>query len=225
MVDQERRGARVRDLPQAASELLALVAVEARRGLVETEQARLHGDRPRDPDELPLTLGQLARHRLREHPDREEVERGVGRGRIAGGTTDELGGEGEPGGALGRDHEVLAHREIVEQLRALPGAGEPATGACVRRHTREIVSVELGTAGVPHETRDRVDEGRLAGSVRPDQPDQLTLLDDDVDLVDGAHAAETHGQAGRREDGRHEPLAGVEAGTSAFCFARACAVR
>ena len=155
----------------------------------------------------------------------EQLERLVGRSVVARGTTDELRRERQPGRALGGDHEVLAHREVVEQLRALPRTGEAAAGAHVRRHPCEIVPVELGTARVPHEARDRVDERRLAGAVRSDQPDQLTLLDGDVDLVDGAHAAEAHGQAGRGEDGGHEPLAGADAASSAFRFARACAVR
>ena len=95
----------------------------------------------------------------------------------------------------------------------------------MRRHPREIAPVELDAARVAHEARDRVDEGRLAGAVRPDQPDELALLDGDVDLVDGAHAAETHREAGRGEDGRHAVSAGSDAASSAFRFARACAVR
>ena len=158
-------------------------------------------------------------------PISSNAERLVGRRVVAGGPADELRCECQPRGALGRDHEVLAHREIVEQLGALPRAGEAAAGACVRRHPREIAPVELGAARVAHEARDRVDERRLARAVRSDQPDQLALLDDDVHLVDGAHAAEMHREAGRGEDGRHAVSAGADAASSAFRFARACADR
>ncbi len=96
----------------------------------------------------------------------------------------------------------------------------------MRRQPSEVAPVQLRTPRVPDEARDRVDEGRLAGPVRPDQADELTLLDDDVDPVDGMHAAESHGQAGRREDGGHEPLTGAAAGArSSLRLARACAVR
>ncbi len=114
----------------------------------------------------------------------------------------------------------IARRSSAASVAAASPAGRPTSSAArASQEGRSAATMRFSR------TVRSVDEGRLAGSVRPDQPDQLTLLDDDVDLVDGAHAAETHGQAGRREDGRHEPLAGVEAGTSAFCFARACAVR
>ena len=66
-----------------------------------------------------------------------------------------------------------------------------------------------------------VHERRLAGAVRPDQPDQLTLLDDDVDLVDGAHAAEADRQAGGGQDGAHDALAGSDSARSTLRFARA----
>ena len=99
-------------------------------------------------------------------------------------------------------------------------------GTCVRRHACEVAPVQLRTSRVPDEARDGVDERRLAGPVRPDQSDELTLFDDDVDVVDGAHAAETDGQAGRGEDGGHEPLTGAADGAGlSFRLARTCAVR
>ena len=79
VVDQQRRGARVRDLPEPLAEVLALARVEAGRGLVEAEEPRLHRDRPRHADELPLTLRQLGRHRVRDAAEVEQLERLVGR--------------------------------------------------------------------------------------------------------------------------------------------------
>jgi hypothetical protein len=201
------------------------VRVEPGRGLVEAEQARPHRDRARHADELALALRQLARHRLGERPELEQVERLVRRGAVPGGAADELRGQRQPGRALGGDHQVLTHRQVVEQLCALPRPREPAARACVRRHPGEIPPVELGPARVPDEARDRVDERRLAGAVRPDQPDELSFLDGDVDRVHGADAAEPDGQAGRLQDGGHDPPAGVEAASSALRFARNCAVR
>ena len=130
-------------------------------------------------------------------------------------------GEGQERRALSSHGEVLPHGEVVEQLRALPGSGEPALRPRVRRQPREIVPVELDAARGTDERGDRVDERRLAGAVRPDQPDQLALLDDDVDLVDGAYASEADREASRGEDGAHATLAGSDSARSAFRFARA----
>ena len=44
------------------------------------------------------------------------------------------------------------------------------------------LTVELGTARVADEARDRVDERRLSRAVRPDQPHQLPFLDDEPGL-------------------------------------------
>ena len=123
VIDQERRGAGIRDLPQLPAELAALVGVEAGRRLVEAEETRPHRDRAGHADELPLSLRQLARHRVGERAYLEQRQGLVGRRVVARRPTDELGCECQPRGALGGDHEVLAHREIVEQLGALPRAG------------------------------------------------------------------------------------------------------
>ena len=132
-----------------------------------------------------------------------------------------LGGESQERRALCGHHQIFPYGEVVEQLRALPGSGEPPLRAHVRRQPCEIAAVELGTARGTDEPGDRVDERRLAGAVRSDQPDQLTLLDGDVDGVDGPHTPEANRQARRGEDGAHALPAGSGAGSSAFRFARA----
>ena len=38
MIDEQRRGARVRDLPELLAEVVALARIEAGRGLVEAEE-------------------------------------------------------------------------------------------------------------------------------------------------------------------------------------------
>ena len=59
----------------------------------------------------------------------------------------------------------------------------------------------------------------------PISPTSWPCLDADVDGVDGPHAPEANGKAGRGEDGAHAPLAGSDSASSVFRFARACAVR
>ena len=52
------------------------------------------------------------------------------------------------------------------------------------------------------EPGDQVEDGGLAGAVGPDQPDDLPLLDPEVQVLDGAQAAEVLGEACRLEE-RH----------------------
>ena len=133
MVDQQRRRARVGDLPEPLAEILALVRVEAGRRLVQAEEPRLHRDRPGHADELALPLGQLGGHRLGERAEIEQRERLLRGSALGDALSDELGGEREERRALGGHAEVLPDREVVEQLRALPGPGEPTLCSDVRR--------------------------------------------------------------------------------------------
>ncbi len=125
------------------AKILALVRIEACRGFVQAQEARLHRDRPRHPDELPLPLGQLRRRRLGEWAEIQQSDR-VLRGRaLADALPHQLGREGEERRALGCHHEIFPDGEIVEQLRALPGSGEPPPRPHVRGQPGEIASVEL----------------------------------------------------------------------------------
>lgn len=49
------------------------------------------------------------------------------------------------------DHQVLAHVEVVEELGALPGPGEPAVRPLVRREPVRVVPVELDPPAAGHE--------------------------------------------------------------------------
>ena len=60
--------------------------------------------------------------------------------------SDQLGRQRQERRALGRDGEVLSHGEVVEELGALPGAGEAAPRAHVRRQPDEVAPVELDAA-------------------------------------------------------------------------------
>ena len=103
----------------------------------------------------------------------------------------------------GGDREVLPHAEVVEQLGRLPGAGETAPGPGVGSEAGDVLPVDAHRAAVGHEPGDRVDEGRLARSVRPDQTHELSGLHFEVDLDDGSHTTERHGDAVRREHRGH----------------------
>ena len=176
---------------QAPAELLALVRVEAGGGLVEADEQRSHDERPRDADELALPLGQLLGHRVRQAPRAraaparsdisESPVRRDGHGLL----------ERAPDGrAMRGDEQVLADRQVVEQLDRLPRPREPEARTCVRRQPRQVATVELDASPGAHEAGDRVDEGRLARAVRPDEADELPRGDLEIDVDDGVHAAE-----------------------------------
>ena len=93
---------------------------------------------------------------------------------------------------LGGDPEVVLDREVVEQLQRLPGAAEPEPLALVGGEVLDVAAVEADPARRRDEPGEAVDERRLAGPVGTDQPDDLAFLDVEVDLVDGAQAAERH---------------------------------
>ena len=72
------------------------------------------------------------------------------------------------------------------QVRPRPERGAPVG----RQRSRSRARRTLDAAGGRHEAGDAVDERRLAGAVRTDEADELALMDLEVDVVDGAQAAE-----------------------------------
>ena len=91
-----------------------------------------------------------------------------------------------------------------EEREVLEGARDPAPDDLVRRNPEEVVAVEDDAPpfGLV-EPRDDVERGRLAGAVRPDQPDDLALLGRERHVVERENAAEAAGQVLDREE-RHD---------------------
>src|SRR5690606_26098529 len=89
------------------------------------------------------------------------------------------------------DQQILQHRRLLEQLDVLECTGDTKAGNLVRPAVQYALACEADVAfhGVV-EARDKVEEGRLAGPVRPDQRKDLALLDGEGDLVDGDDPAE-----------------------------------
>ena len=201
MIDEQHGRTAIDDLAQVAPEHLALHRVEARRGLVQAEEARRRRERPCDPDELPLGLRQLGRHRLASVRKPEEAKRVVDLIGCSFGPRDDLPERTPHRRVVRGDRDVLAHRQVVEQLDRLPGAREPKSGPRVRTHARQVATVEGNGAPVVDEARDRIDERRLPGPVRPDQSHELPGLDYDVDVGQGVNPAEADRYTACLEDG------------------------
>ena len=223
----------VGDLRAAAGRARSLsLRVQARGRLVQAQQPRLRREARATPTSLRCPCGELARaspsaieprsssssarrrrRRSPRRPARESAASATHDGRSA---------------ATARFSRTVrsSNSSVLCQVRASPRRARACGGRPRRRRpsssTRPVAADEAG---------DRVDEGRLAGAVGPDQPDELALADLEVDVVEGVHAAEAHGQpGGRSSDGRREPggrrpraagraaSGGPAAGASAACW-------
>ncbi len=134
VVDQQHRQAGVGDRPQLATELGALLGVEAGGRLVEAEHLGIAAVGARDPDQLALALGELARHRLAQVLDPDQLQYVVDRRRAAVAVDQQLRQHRAQLRAGPRHGQVLGDGQVAEQLDRLPGAGESAAGPGVRAH-------------------------------------------------------------------------------------------
>ena len=70
--------------------------------------------------------------------------------------------------------DVLAHRQLPEGAAVLEGARQPAAGAAARAPASDLPALELDRALARNvEPAEHVDERRLTGAVRADQPHHL----------------------------------------------------
>jgi len=93
--------------------------------------------------------------------------------------------------AMCADEDVLEHRHPREEHHVLERARDSEPDDPVRAHTEQIATVEVDPALVGRiQARDDVEERRLAGAVRPDQPGDLLLLERERDVVERQDAAE-----------------------------------
>jgi hypothetical protein len=88
-------------------------------------------------------------------------------------------------------HDVLLHRHVQEQAERLERACDPARGDLVRLEPEQRLVLEEDVAVVrPVHAGDEVEERRLAGAVRADDADDLTLGDVQVEILDHGEPAE-----------------------------------
>ena len=202
-------------VPQSPAELLALRGVQAGRRLVEADHVRLRRQRARHADQLALTLRELARRARRR---------------------------GRPAAGASAPTSTRSSSSLVPRKMSRSVSRHDARRAATMRFSRTVRSSNSSAAchvrvsprwarsagampvmSVPSRTtlpvlgdepRDRVDERRLACAVRADQPDELALLDLQVDVAEGVHAAEADGQPSCLEQCAHRwALPAAEAAT------------
>ena len=149
------------------AELFHLLVVEATGRLVEQEETRLRGQRPRDLDPLLDPVGQGGRALVGSWPQTDVVEQGA---RLL---LPELSAT-----CMGADEDVLEHRHRREQVDVLERACNPAFDDPVRRCLQQRLAVEGEFAVVRRvQAGDDVERCRLASAVRPDQAGDLARLD------------------------------------------------
>ena len=103
--------------------------------------------------------------------------------------------------AGGAEQHVLHDRHARQRLGQLERADHAAAGDLVRRDAGQRLAVERPGAVVgPVEAGEQVEEGALAGAVRPDERGDRAALDLDVVDLDGGEAAEAPGHAVGDED-------------------------
>ncbi len=194
----------------ARRERLGLALRQARGRLVEQEHARAERELARELDHSPGP-GRQRRHRLvggvAEAERREDV---VGLGALApvrraatAAACSIDGSDARPRPSLERDHDRLAHGEVVVEAGGLERCGRGRAGAGGTRGDRVTSCPSTSTRPVGgHEPADRVHERALPRAVGADEPDQLAGTDPQVDAVDRDPAAEPH-----RHPRRHQPVA------------------
>ena len=114
----------------------------------------------------------------------------------------------QPG--LGAQHHVLVHGQAGAESDTLERAGDAQLGQVVRVMPAEPAS-PVGQAAAPRvdEPADDVEQGRLAGAVRPDDAHHLATADPHRHLVERQEATETDTDLVDDQDGRLGRIARV----------------
>src|SRR5438094_147025 len=92
---------------------------------------------------------------------------------------------------MASDLDVLEHRHAREELDVLERPRDAPADDPVGRRSQQALAGEGDLARIRAvQAGDQVEERRLAGAVRADQPGNLALLDRERDVVDGDDASE-----------------------------------
>src|SRR5438445_2826958 len=191
------------DAATSVSMIAVLSAVlTPRGGLVEQDDLRLERERRSDVQELLVSLGQLSRRNVSLVPEPEQL--GDLEGALLNRTVARQRREEVAPAPESRDHgrlQGLQHREIGEDLHELERASDAEPRQARRADATDVAILESDVARArPRHAREDVDQGRLAGSVGPDDRDELTRGDPEAHAVERAELSVEFGEPGRLED-------------------------
>ena len=115
------------------------------------------------------------------------------------------------------DQDIFQHGEILDQLDRLERPADAARGPRGSRHGRDIRAAKNDAAvGRGDDSRNRIEQRRFPGAVRPDQAADLALAQLHRDILDSVEAAEPDSHAFEFEDRLHARY------SAAFAEAPAC---
>ena len=167
-----------------------LLVVQAARGLVEEEQARLRDERASELDAL---LNAVRQRRGKSARSRSPTTSSTSSASLL---------PHLPPAAVRADEHVLEDGHRPEELDVLERPRDPLADDLVGRRLEDRGAVEQHLAGVRLvEPRDDVERRRLAGAVRPDQPRDVPFLDVERDAVESDDSAEAQGDVPYLEEG------------------------
>src|SRR6266511_2439926 len=197
VLDEQDRDTGLADLPDQLEQALLLGRVEPGGRFVQAEQDRLGRQRPRDLEAALLTVRQVAGDLPRAPLDADEAQQ-VHRLLFAGPLLVPVPGQPEQGAdhaglvpGIGAHHRVLQRGHLGEQADVLEGTRHAQPGDLVllaagERHPPEP---DLAGRGGVHPGHG-VEAGGLAVAVRPDQAEDLALVEVERHPVERHHAAE-----------------------------------
>src|SRR5574341_984114 len=209
MLDHDDRDAALTDLPDEVEERRTLHRVQPGDGFVEQQYPRARRQCPSDLEPLAAGQRELSGQPLgpaRQPDEVEDLHRDPARVTVAG----------VPWSPVGvADQEVLAHGEPGERPHDLMGAADAEVDRAVGRFPADLPAVEQDPArgGRQGARRDR-EQGGLARAVRPDETDDLSLVEVEVDAVDGPEAAEVLAHGLSDQDRGHVGPLSARAGGS-----------
>src|SRR5262245_14705354 len=184
------------DAQDEARQVLALVAIEPGRGLVEQQQGRLERECPGKADELLGAEGQGADRHMAETLELDELDDFLHRRALAHLLAAHTWQEqhlGEWMGAHARmaaGQQVLDHGHVRKQLAMLERARDTEPGDVVWRAATQVLTAKADAPAAAVEAADAIEDAGLAGTVRTDQGEQLSRLDRERDAVEHDEAAE-----------------------------------
>src|SRR5882672_3614887 len=210
VLDEQHGDATCGDAPDDLREPRALRRRQARRGLVEEDEARFSGQRARDLEEPSLPKGQggnIGGAQLPQADEPHQLLRALAplclvAPRGAEHHRPEAGGEAR----VRANQHVVDHRHAGERPVMLEGAHHAARGDAVRRQAEDRLAGEAHLAARRRiGAGDDVEGGRLAGAVRADHAEDLAFVDLEVERGHGGEPAEALGQLLDLENRSHMP--------------------
>src|SRR3954454_15856172 len=197
-----------------------LAVIEPAGRFVQQQQLRLRREGASQLDPLAGAERQARRRAGRHWLKIEQAKQrpgGLGQRRLVAprpgqpqGVADEIA----PAACVAADADVVEHRLRREQRQVLEGAADADLGDTMRRPVDDRAAFKQNIAAVRRvEAADAVEQRRLAGAVRADQPEDLPRLDREGDTVEGDDAAEAKRDLANFEQ-RHRGYADTGHGTS-----------